>query len=111
MRDFGALHTRLVPGFVLDTKLDGEARIVRFANGSTRASGRLRRRAPAAVYAVHSERLKQHSASVQVVADADTHCHVVWIVDLLPHEAALYISRQIDEGAAFMQKAFMGGTV
>ena len=48
VRDFGALHTRLVPGFVLDTKLDGEARIVRFANGSTRASGRLRRRAPAA---------------------------------------------------------------
>jgi len=63
------------------------------------------------VYAVHSERLKQHSASVQVVADADTHCHVVWIVDLLPHAAALYISRQMDEGAAFMQKAFMGGTV
>ena len=28
VRDFGALHTRLVPGFVLDTKLDGEARIV-----------------------------------------------------------------------------------
>ena len=34
VRDFGALHTRLVPGFVLDTKLDGEARIVRFANGT-----------------------------------------------------------------------------
>ena len=34
MRDFGALHTRLVPGFVTDTKLDGDARIVTFANGT-----------------------------------------------------------------------------
>ena len=34
VRDFGALHTRLVPGFVTDTKLDGEARIVTFANGT-----------------------------------------------------------------------------
>jgi hypothetical protein len=35
VRDFGALHTRLVPGFVLDTKLDGDARIVTFANGTS----------------------------------------------------------------------------
>ena len=34
LRDFGALHTRLVPGFVTDTKLDGDARIVTFSNGS-----------------------------------------------------------------------------
>ena len=33
IRDVGALHTRLVPGFVLDTRVDGEARIVTFANG------------------------------------------------------------------------------
>jgi hypothetical protein len=31
MRDFGALHARLVPGFVLDTRLDGDVRIVTFA--------------------------------------------------------------------------------
>src|SRR5215468_10655670 len=34
LRDFGALHTRLVPGFVTDTKLGGDARIVTFANGT-----------------------------------------------------------------------------
>src|ERR1700730_14419032 len=34
VRDFGALHRRLVPGFVLDTKIDGEARIVTLANGT-----------------------------------------------------------------------------
>src|SRR5262249_57923700 len=33
VRDIGALHTRLVPGFVTDTKLEPGARIVTFANG------------------------------------------------------------------------------
>ena len=42
--DFGAVHRRLVPGFVRDAQLDDEARIVTFANGNgARASGRLRR--------------------------------------------------------------------
>jgi hypothetical protein len=33
VRDWGALHERLVPGFVVDARLDGEDRIVTFANG------------------------------------------------------------------------------
>ena len=33
LRDVGALHTRLVPGFVVDTKLEEGARIVTFGNG------------------------------------------------------------------------------
>ena len=33
IRDIGALHTRLVPGFVVDTKLEPGARIVTFTNG------------------------------------------------------------------------------
>src|SRR5262245_15651045 len=33
IRDVGALHTRLVPGFVTDTKLEGSVRIVTFGNG------------------------------------------------------------------------------
>jgi Polyketide cyclase / dehydrase and lipid transport len=34
VRDVGALHTRLVPGFVIDTKLEDGARMVTFGNGS-----------------------------------------------------------------------------
>jgi hypothetical protein len=47
VRDFGAVHRRLAPGFVLDAKLEGAARIVTFANGTvaSRAVGRLRRAA------------------------------------------------------------------
>jgi hypothetical protein len=33
MRDVGALHTRLVAGFVVDCRLEGETRTVTFANG------------------------------------------------------------------------------
>src|SRR5215469_8336210 len=35
IRDIGALHTRLVPGFVADTKLEPGARVVTFVNGVT----------------------------------------------------------------------------
>jgi uncharacterized protein YndB with AHSA1/START domain len=34
--DWGALHVRLVRGFATDARLDGEDRIVTFANGSIR---------------------------------------------------------------------------
>jgi hypothetical protein len=34
VRDFGALHTRLVPGFVTDARLDGSDRIVTFISGA-----------------------------------------------------------------------------
>jgi hypothetical protein len=107
VRDFGAVHKRLVPGFVLDARLDGDARIVTFANGTV-ARERLvdcneaRRRL---VYAVISERVTQHSASVQVLADGNTGSRVIWIVDVLPNEIAPYIDGQMDQAALVMQKA------
>ena len=33
IRDVGAIHKRLVPGFVVDCELEGEWRTVTFANG------------------------------------------------------------------------------
>jgi hypothetical protein len=108
VRDFGALHTRLVPGFVLDTRLDGEARLVSFANGTVAREllvdcDEERRRL---VYAVISERVKQHSASVQVIADGEARCRLLWTVDVLPHDIAAYIDAQMDQAAAAMRRAF-----
>jgi Polyketide cyclase / dehydrase and lipid transport len=107
VRDFGAVHQRLVPGFVLDARLDGDARIVTFANGTVAREllvdcDEARRRL---VYAVISERLKQHSASVQVLADGDTRVRLIWTVDLLPHEMAPYVEGQMDQAALAMQRA------
>ena len=107
VRDFGALHRRLAPGFVTACTLDGDARIVTFANGSVArevlvdcddAGRRL-------VYAVISERVKQHSASVQVTAEADGRSRLAWTVDVLPHEIAPYMNAQMDQAARAMQKA------
>lgn len=108
VRDFGALHRRLVPGFVLDTRLDGDTRIVTFANGVVArellvdCDDRRQR----LVYAVISDRVKQHSASVQIVANGDGACRLLWTVDVLPHEIAPYMDAQMDQGALAMQKAF-----
>ncbi len=107
VRDFGAVHRRLVPGFVPDTRLDGDARIVTFSNG-TAARERLvdcddaRRRL---VYAVVSPRVSQHSASVQVFADGDSRTRLIWIVDVLPNEIAPYMDGQMEQAALAMQKA------
>ncbi len=96
-----------MPGFVTDTKLDGDARIVTFANGTVARevlvdSDDNKRRL---VYAIKSDRLTQHSASAQVFAESDGRSRLVWIVDVLPNEVAPYMDAQMDQGAAAMQKA------
>jgi hypothetical protein len=107
VRDFGSPHQRLVAGFVLDARLDGDARIVTFNNGTVARELLVdcddeRRRL---VYAVISERVKQHSASVQVTADGEGRSRLIWIVDVLPNEIAPYIDAQMDQAALAMQKA------
>jgi hypothetical protein len=99
VRDFGAVHRRLAPGFVTD------ARIVTFANGTVAREllvdcDDARRRL---VYAVVSERVKHYSASVQVTADGATRSRLVWTVDVLPNEIALYIDAQMEQAAIAMQ--------
>jgi hypothetical protein len=110
VRDFGAVHTRFAPGFVTDTKLDGDARIVTFANGTVArerfvSCDEQRQRL---VYSIVSERLTQHSASFQVIADGATRCRVIWITDVLPNETAPYIESQMELGVAAMQKKLEG---
>lgn len=108
VRDFGALHERLAPGFVTACTLDGDARVVTFANGSVArevlvdcddARQRL-------VYAISNERLKHYSASVQVIADGETRCRLVWIIDMLPNELGAYVQGQTKEAVAAMHRAF-----
>jgi hypothetical protein len=106
VRDFGAVHQRLVPGFVLDARLDGEARIVTFANGTVAREllvdcDDARRRL---VYAVVSERVKHYSASVLVRADGEARARLIWTVDVLPNEIAAYIDGQMNQAVLAMQK-------
>lgn len=106
LSDIGALHTRLVAGFVTDCRLDGDARIVTFANGMVArelivdVNDEQRRVAWAAV----GGRLTHHNASAQVFAEGGGTCRVVWIADLLPHAMAPAIAGMIEQGLAAMKK-------
>ena len=108
VRDFGALHERLVPGFVTACTLDGDARIVTFANGSVAREvlvdcNDARQRL---VYAINSERLKHYSASVQVIADGDRNSRLLWTIDMLPNELGAYVQGQTKEAVIAMHRAF-----
>jgi hypothetical protein len=109
MRDVGALHTRLVPGFVTDCKLDGNARIVTFGNGLVArevivdVDDQSRR----VVWTIPEGRLEHYHASSQVF-EKNGKAMVVWIADFLPHDAKPAVTGMIDAGAAAMQKALGG---
>jgi len=108
VHDFGALHQRLVPGFVTACMLDGDARIVTFANGSVAREvlvdcDEARQRL---VYAIANERLKHYSASVQVIAEDERNCRLIWIIDMLPNELAPYVQEQTKAAVIAMRKAF-----
>jgi carbon monoxide dehydrogenase subunit G len=104
LRDVGALHTRLVPGFVVDTKLEEGARVVTFGNGMVvrelivDVDDEARRVAWSAVGAS----MTHHNASAQVFADG-TGCRFVWIADLLPNEVAPAITGMIEQGLAVIR--------
>lgn len=110
VRDFGAVDRRVVPGFVTDCQLDGDARVVTFVNGVTArellvdcddATRRL-------AYAIVGGRAAHYNASVQVVADGEQACRLVWIIDLLPNELAAPIGAMAAHGVAAMKKHFNG---
>jgi Polyketide cyclase / dehydrase and lipid transport len=107
VRDFGAVHRRLAPGFVTDARLDGDARVVTFHNGNVAREllvdcDDARRRL---VYAIVNERVRHYNASVQVMENRETSSRIVWIVDVLPNDVAPYISGQMDLAAQAMQQA------
>jgi carbon monoxide dehydrogenase subunit G len=106
VRDFGALHERLVPGFVVDTRLEDGVRVVTFANGVVQREplvdldDGLRR----LVYtAVDSPMGATHyNASVQVFPDGDG-TRLEWVVDVLPDGLRDLLGRAMDAGAAAMR--------
>ena len=106
LRDVGALHTRLVPGFVVDTRLEKGARVVTFGNGMVArelivdVDDEARR----PVWSVVGGRFKHHNASAQVFADQEGRSRFVWIADLLPDEIVADIRALMEQGSAVIKK-------
>lgn len=106
LRDIGALHTRLVPGFVVDTRIEADARIVTFGNGMI-----LRERivtvdeeSRRVVWSATGGSLTHHNASAQTFANAKGGTTVVWIADVLPGEAAEPMAAMMEQGMTIMKQ-------
>ena len=106
IRDIGALHTRLVPGFVIDTKLEPGARIVTFANGVVAREPivSLDDECKRLVWTAEGDRTTHYNGAVQVFADG-AGARIVWIADFLPDTAKEAIDAAMTAGAAAMRRA------
>jgi hypothetical protein len=108
LRDVGALHTRLCPGFVIDTKMDGDdARIVTFGNGRTARELIVsvddeRRRVAWAI--VGGESLLHYNGAAQVIPLPEGGCRFTWTSDLLPNSAAPTVQAMIEAGIATIKR-------
>ena len=100
LRDVGALHTRLVPGFVKDTKLEGNTRVVTFGNGMVAREEivsiepLLRRVA----WAVVGQQFRHYSGAAWVEADPKGGSRFFWTADLLPDELAPQVDQMMTTG-------------
>ena len=106
VRDVGAVHERLAPGFVVNTVLEEGARVVTFGNGMVARElivdidDEARRLA----WSVVGGRMTHHNASLQVFADGAAGSRAVWIADLLPNELGPQIRAMIKQGMGVMKQ-------
>ncbi len=106
LRDWGAIHERLAPGFVTDARLDGEDRIVTFFNGAVvrevliDSDDEARR----LVWSVVDGPYSHHNGAAQVFAEGGG-TRFVWTADLLPNEVAAPTGEMMEQGIEALKQA------
>ena len=102
IRDFSAGPSRMAPGFVVDTRVEADSRIVTFADGAVARERfvAIDHEARRIVYAVVGDTLRPaHSnASMQVFALGEGHGRLVWIHDVLPDDLATPLDAAMAQG-------------
>lgn len=108
--DFGALHDRLVPGFVVDAQLDGTRRRITFVSGAVATEELVsvddeRHRL---VYRVVESGLEfdHYQAAVEVAEREGGGSRITWTIDLLPDDRLEIVAGLMDQGGAAMLRAF-----
>jgi hypothetical protein len=109
VRDWGALHKSLAPGFVLDTRLDRGDRLVTFASGVVLREilVDLDDEARRLVWSVVDGPYTHHNGSAEVFAEGDG-TRFVWTADLLPNELAGPTAEAMEQGTNAIKKKFEG---
>ena len=106
IRDVGAIHRRLVPGFVVDCKLEGDSRIVTFGNGMVvrevivSVDDETCRNA----WSSRGQPFAHHNASIQVFANGSDSSRVVWIADVMPDEVADSVGEMMEQALVVMKQ-------
>ena len=100
LRDVGALHTRLVPGFVTDTKMEGNMRVVTFGNGMVAREEivSIEPQRQRVAWAVIGQQFRHYSSAAWVEADPKGGSRFFWIADLLPDELAPQVDQMMTAG-------------
>jgi hypothetical protein len=113
IRDVGALHTRLVRGFVTNTELVPGGRRVTFANGAIVEEPIVgtddQRRRLVWTAKGGSLPLTHYNSAVQVFTREEGGSRIVWTSDILPEEAAAAVEQLMDQGARAMASTLDAG--
>ncbi|MET7772186.1 SRPBCC family protein [Nocardia sp. NPDC005366] len=109
VRDVGAVHERLLPGRVVDTRIDGVQRFLTFPDGHVirelivSIDDRARRLAYSVVEGARPA-LDYHHASFEV-RDEGNQGRLIWTTDILPDTFAPEIRIRTELGIAEMKRA------
>jgi hypothetical protein len=111
VRDWGALHERLVPGFATATRVAGDARIVTFFNGAevTEKIVTVDDACRRLVWSIVDGPYVHHNGSVQVLDADDGSARFVWSADFLPDEAKERTAELMDRGSQVAKSTLEGG--
>jgi len=100
LRDWGALHKRLAPGFVTDLRLEEGDRVITMFNGAV-----VRERLVAVdeharrlVWSIIDGPYAHHNASAQILPNETDKARFVWTADFLPNELAARIDAFMERG-------------
>jgi uncharacterized protein YndB with AHSA1/START domain len=105
LRDVGALHTRLAAGFVTDTKMEGTARVVTFANGMVAREDvvAVDDTARRVAWAIIGQQFHHYNGAAQLFEHAGR-TRFVWTTDLLPDELAPSVDEMMTAGLAAIKR-------
>jgi len=112
LRDWGALHERLAPGFVTDVHLDGSDRIVTFFTGAVAREllVDLDDETHRLVWSVAGGPYTHHNGSAQACRHDDERTRFVWIADLLPNDLAPRTAELMEQGLGVIKKTLESKT-
>lgn len=115
LRDFGAVHERLVPGFVVECRPEGgDSRVITFFNGAVArevlvgVDDDARRLAYSVVEGPLGS--THHNASAQVFPEGDGRTRFVWITDVLPDAVGPVVREMMVRGIGVMQQTLSGAS-